>query len=423
MKRLLAMALLVLELVWFDAAFMEHGALVWPLPQPKGGVYALAWLNNTDCLLVAQNQVEPDEQRRNQYTYDFYLQSGNQPPRLVGSLPAGVFLRWLQVLPLSDGLMLDLHWRDELWFYDERSQTIQRQPDADRPQPEEGEYMNAFWLGHGLYLLSGDLAGGGVGLSLYDSRTGQEQPLAELQFEWEIAQFAPGAYLGPQAGRGRWLALNWLGELVEITLPEPEGDLPAEARLWQAAEQWPLPEPDKNCWYWHFGPVQGRNGDCWLLEVILPGRQSALYQLVDLQSGELQASLELPCTEAENYNFLDVYGSKLYFAQSTALDSFWGNKIWEYDCQTGERQLIWQDNLTRWRNLVFDGYDMPDYIGSGTVSPDGKELLFCSSQGYVRRLALASCGKAAGLVNVRFSAQTKEERAALVKEPLFNYSI
>lgn len=160
MKRLLAMALLVLALVWFDAAFMEHGALVWPLPQPKGGVYALAWVNNTDCLLVAQNQVEPDEQRRNQYTYDFYLQSDNQPPRLVGSLPAGVFLRWLQVLPLSDGLMLDLHWRDELWFYDERSQTIQRQPDADRPQPEEGEYMNAFWLAHGLYLLSGDLAGG-----------------------------------------------------------------------------------------------------------------------------------------------------------------------------------------------------------------------------------------------------------------------
>ena len=68
--------------------------------------------------------------------------------------------------------------------------------------------------------------------------------------------------------------------------------------------------------------------------------------------------------------------------------------------------------LFRSRNLVFDGYDMPDYIGSGTVSPDGKELLFCSSQGYVRRLALASCGKAAGLVNVRFSAQTKEERAA-----------
>ena len=50
---------------------------------------------------------------------------------------------------------------------------------------------------------------------------------------------------------------------------------------------------------------------------------------------------------------------------------------------------------------MFDGYDMPDYIGSGTVSPDGKELLFCSSHGYVRRLALASCGKAAGLVNVR----------------------
>ncbi len=138
MKRLLAMALLVLALVWFDAAFMEHGALVWPLPQPKGGVYALAWVNNTDCLLVAQNQVEPDEQRRNQYTYDFYLQSDNQPPRLVGSLPAGVFLRWLQVLPLSDGLMLDLHWRDELWFYDERSQTIQRQPDADRPPPTGG---------------------------------------------------------------------------------------------------------------------------------------------------------------------------------------------------------------------------------------------------------------------------------------------
>ena len=35
MKRLLAMALLVLALVWFDAAFMEHGALVLPLPQPK----------------------------------------------------------------------------------------------------------------------------------------------------------------------------------------------------------------------------------------------------------------------------------------------------------------------------------------------------------------------------------------------------
>ena len=65
---------------------------------------------------------------------------------------------------------------------------------------------------------------------------------------------------------------------------------------------------------------------------------------------------------------------------------------------------------------MFDGYNMPDYIGSGTVSPDGKELLFCSSQGYVRRLALASCGKAAGLVNVRFSAQTKKERSGSNQE-------
>ena len=73
---------------------------------------------------------------------------------------------------------------------------------------------------------------------------------------------------------------------------------------------------------------------------------------------------------------------------------------------------------------MFDGYDMPDYIGSGTVSPDGKELLFCSSQGYVRRLALASCGKAAGLVNVRFSAQNKKRNGAVqIKKPLRSFLV
>lgn len=399
MKRLLAMALLLLALVWFDAAFMEQGALVWQLPQPRGGVYALTWVNNTDCLLLASNQVDPDEQGRYQNVYDFYLQSGSQPPQLVGSLPAGGHILHCEVRPMREGVMLDVHRREnELWFYDERSQTLQRWfDDADRPEPSgllrEYDYFEEYWLGPGRYLINRGLEDGTAShnqtchLSLYDSRTGQEQPLLEVQSPWDASHFVPGAYLGPQAGRSRWLALNYLGKLLEITLPE--GDWPAEARFWQAAEEWPLPEQDRNRWYWHFWPVQGRPGDCWLLEAVLPGRQSKVYQVVDLQTGELQGGWQHNITEDVYMQVLDVYGSRIYVAQSPALGSLWGNKIWEYDYQTGERQLIWQDNLTRWRNLVFDRYGTPDYIGGGLVSPDGRELLFWSAQDYVRRLSLA----------------------------------
>lgn len=300
---------------------------------------------------------------------------------------------------MREGVMLDVHRREnELWFYDERSQTLQRWfDDADRPEPSgllrEYDYFEEYWLGPGRYLINRGLEDGTAShnqtchLSLYDSRTGQEQPLLEVQSPWDVSHFVPGAYLGPQAGRSRWLALNYLGELVEITLPE--GDWPAEARFWQAAEEWPLPEQDINRWYWHFWPVQGRAGDCWLLEAMLPGSQSAVYQVVDLQTGELLNSLQLPYTQEEHYNLLDAYGSKLYFAQAPDFDSLWGNKIWQYDYQTGKRQLIWQDNLTWWRYRLLDGHNSPDYINGGMVSPDGKELLFWSAQDYVRRLPLA----------------------------------
>lgn len=399
MKRLLAMALLVLALVWFDAAFMEHNALVWYLPQEEGGgVFSKIWLNNTDCLLVTQNEAEDDERGRYQMVYDFYLQSGSQPPRLVGSLPVGGFMRHCNVFPLREGIMLDIHrWENELWFYDERSQTLQRSFDgADRPEPSgllrEYDYFEDYWLGHSLYLIERALEDGTADhkrihyLSLYDSRTGQEQPLAELREKWDSSLFVPGAYQGAQAGRGRWLAMNYLGELLEVTLPE--GGLAAEARLWQAAGEWPMPGQDKDSWYFHLLQVPGRAGDCWLLEEMLPGSQKVAYRVVDLKSGGLVGCLEVPYTQEEHYNLLDAYGSKLYLAQPPEPESIWGNKIWAYDYITGERQLIWQDNLTWWRRKLLGNAWGADYIRDGTISPDGRELVFCSAYDYVRRLPL-----------------------------------